>query len=128
MKLKKILVSMVVALGFVGLFGFATKEVDAASGYVFDGNQRSVVGLWIEVEGGTSGWAQLSPGNPNTNYNKTWSYNTQGKRWQAHVGINGTPEKWDTTIKSGWVNWQGNNIQINTAHHWLFGNQISVTP
>ena len=121
---------MVVALGLVGLFGFTTKEVDAAQGYIMtSGNtDNNIVGVWVEVQGGTSGWAQLRSGNPNTNYSKTWSYNTQGKRWQAHVGINGTSQKWDTTIKSGWVNWQGNNIQINTAHHWLVGNQISVTP
>lgn len=128
MRLKKILISMVAVIGLAGLFGFTGSKAEAASGYVMDGNQRPIVGMWVEVENGTSGWAAIRNGNPNQPYNKVWSYNTQGKRWKVSVGVGGTPQQWQDSINSGWVGWQGSNVQINTAYHWLFGNQISITP
>lgn len=52
--------------------------------------------MWVNVSGGTSGWATLtSTSNPNI---KNWSYNTQGKTWNANVGCGGTSGSWDQSI------------------------------
>ena len=98
MKLKKLLISAALLLGFVGLFGLNTQKVEADSGYVMDGNQRPIVGMWVEVEGGVSGWATIRNGNPNQSYNKVWLYNTRGKRWRVSVGVGGTSQQWQNSI------------------------------
>lgn len=34
---------------------------------------------------------------------------------EGGVGVGGTPQQWQNSINSGWVGWQGSNVQINTA-------------
>jgi hypothetical protein len=61
----------------------------------------SVVGMWIDVNGGTDGWATLtSTASPNTKY---WSYNTQGKSWRAFVGCGGSSQSWGSSNVSPWT-------------------------
>ena len=56
--------------------GFAATSAYASSGTVTC-STSAVVGMWVNVSGGSSGWATLtSTSNPNI---KNWSYNTQGK-------------------------------------------------
>ena len=61
----------------------------------------TVVGLWIEVSGGISGWAKLEP-TPDSSIS-AFSYDTQGKEWRGHVGCGGTPENWGYTIYTNWT-------------------------
>ena len=96
----------------------------AAGGNVFDENGRPIVGMWVEVQGGRSGWAELR----GSGSNRTWYYDTQGKPYQVHVGVGGTPQRWDSNIKSGWNYNQGRSVQVNTIYHYRFGNQINVSP
>ena len=84
--IKKLFSALAVAiLATVGAFVAAT-PAHAASGYVTCATSN-VVGVWVDVDGGTDGWAYRS-GSGNTNY---YSYNTQGKRWRVNVGCGGTP-------------------------------------
>lgn len=105
---------MAVALGFVGLFGFTAKEVDAAGGFVVSAEQDPVVGIWIEVKDGKSGWANMK--STTANYKKSWSYDTQGKQWQAKIGTKGTPQNWDVTHTTPWTSRTDNNISITTTY------------
>ena len=123
MKIKKILVSGAI-LGTLLFSGLASSHVYAAGGNVMDESQREIVGMWVEVQGGRSGWATLR----GQGYSKTWYYNTQGKPYQVHVGVGGSPQHWENSIHSDWIYSQGNHIQVNTVHHWLFGNQIHISP
>lgn len=68
----------------------------ANSGTVMCANQDPVVGVWVQVSGGTSGWAARS----GSGYSQKWSYNTQGKSYQLHVGCGGTPQKWASNLKT----------------------------
>lgn len=123
MKLKRILVFVAAAVMFFAASAvIGSTKVEATGGHVMDGQQRPIVGMWIEVEGGGSGWASLG----GRGYNRTWSYNTRGRRWQAHVGVGGTPQNWGANVKSGWIMTQRNNVQINTAIVW-WQNQIHVS-
>lgn len=58
------------------------------------------VGMWVEVQNGTDGFATLSStANPRV---KNWSYNTQGKRFRVYVGCGGTAQTWGSSITSNW--------------------------
>ena len=92
---------------------------------MFDGNGRPIVGMWVEVQGGRSGWAELH----GSGSNRTWYYDTQGKPYQVHVGVGGTPQRWDSNIKSGWNYNQGGAVQVNTGYdYWHRTNVINVSP
>lgn len=59
----------------------------------------AVVGMWVDVSGGSSGWASLSStSNPNI---KSWSYDTGSKKWSANIGCGGTPQNWDKSVHLG---------------------------
>ena len=93
----------VLALSTAGLVATAA-PASAAGGTVSCATSR-VVGVWVDVDGGTDGWATRSTtSNPNIN---NWSYNTQNKRWRVRVGCGGTPSNWAQSISSGWSNRQG---------------------
>lgn len=125
MKFKKILLAGVAALSLTSASLATPKVAHAAGGNVFDGDQRTIVGMWVEVQGGRSGWAKLG----GSGYNRTWYYDTQGKPYQVHVGVDGTPLRWGANIKSGWNYNQGRNIQVNTVYsHWFKRNVIDVSP
>lgn len=90
----------------LSLFGFGSlamsQDVEAASGSVTSYvATEPIVGVWIEVEGGGSGWATLRGRGSQT---ASWSYNTRGRRFKAHIGVGGSPEKWGRTCKTDWVN------------------------
>ena len=124
MKINKFLISGVL-LGTLLFSGLVSSDVYAAGGNVMDGNQREIVGMWVEVQGGKSGWATLR----GQGYSKTWSYDTQGKPYQLHVGVGGSPEHWAHSIHSPWIYNQGNHIQVNTFYNaWFWNNAITITP
>lgn len=68
----------------------------ANSGSAMCVNQAPVVGVWVTVSGGTSGWATRS----GSGYSQRWSYNTQGKAYKLTVGCGGTPAKWKTSTST----------------------------
>lgn len=105
-QLKKRIGSGLAVLGLC-LAGLAVSAVpaQAASGTVTCPTQ-GVSGMWVEVENGNDGFATLS-GGPNT---KTWTYNTQGKKWRAHVGCGGTSQVWGMSLTSNWTTLQGGTI------------------
>lgn len=77
---------------------------NAASGTVTCATSN-VVGVWVNVSGGTSGWAsRTATSDPHINY---YSYNTQGKSWSVNVGCGGTPSNWAQSISSNWSTLQG---------------------
>jgi hypothetical protein len=91
MKIRKIITKGLLATSILGVAATLSNTAYTASGNVFDGNEREIVGMWVEVKGGTSGWASLTSIN-GAKHNKRWAYNTQGKSYQVHVGIEGTPK------------------------------------
>ena len=130
MKFKKFLFGgAVVAASVVATSLITAQPVYAAGGNVFDnvfdGNGRPIVGMWVEVQGGRSGWAELR----GSGSNRTWYYDTQGKPYQVHVGVGGTPQRWGSNIKSGWNYNQGGAVQVNTGYnYWHSTNVINVSP
>ena len=65
----------------------------------------AVVGMWVDVENGTDGWATLS--NTSDPTTKGWSYNTQNRRWRVFVGCGGTSQNWGQSISSDFTSLQG---------------------
>ena len=116
MKLQKILgiSAIVAATGTVLVFSGTTAE--ASSGNIMDTRARPIVGVWVEVQGGRSGWAGFSPSVPGQRYSVSWNYDTQGKPFSLHIGVGGTPQRWQYNIKT-------RVFPRNT-----YGGQINITP
>lgn len=105
-RLKKRVMSALAVSGLC-LAGLAISAVPAqAAGGTVTCTTSTVVGMWIDVDGGTDGFATLS-GSGNS---KSWSYNTQGKRWRAFVGCGGTSQTWGQSIESNWTTLQGGTV------------------
>lgn len=89
-----------------GLFAAGADVALAAnSGSAICANQDPVVGVWVNVSGGTSGWASRS----GSGYRQNWSYNTQGKPYSLTVGCGGTTSSWKAststpTYRTTWSN------------------------
>lgn len=97
---KSVAVLAAAVLGVGGMIA-NTSPAYAASGKVTCGT-KPVVGMWINVKDGNSGWASLTS---TSDYRtKKWSYDTQGKSWQAHVGCGGSANNWENNIHSGFTN------------------------
>lgn len=62
----------------------------ANGGTAMCANQANVVGVWVNVSGGRSGWATRR----GSGFSQSWSYNTQGRPYSLTVGCGGTPAKW----------------------------------
>lgn len=82
---------------------------------------EQIVGVWIEVKDGTSGWAKLTKSGPGKPNEVNWSFDTQGKDWDARVGRGGTPQNWLITHISGWTYLQGDNVNMTLVENmsWL---------
>lgn len=103
---KKLMASFVtIALSTTGVMAATASSPAYAAGGTASCAMNEIVGIWIEVDGGRSGWANRKlTNNPRINQ---WSYDTQGKRWSANVGCGGTPQNWRWTIGSNWTFIQG---------------------
>jgi hypothetical protein len=82
-------VAAVLAGTVAALLGAAPAQA-ANSGSAMCANQDTVVGVWVNVSGGTSGWATRT----GSGYQQNWSYNTQSKQYSLTVGCGGTPANW----------------------------------
>jgi hypothetical protein len=94
-----------VVVGAVTTAVSASPAFAATSGTEMCVNQDPVVGVWVNVAGGTSGWATRT----GSGYSQTWSYNTQGKSYSLTVGCGGTPASWNASTStpsysSSWSN------------------------
>lgn len=92
----------------------------AEGGTIYDFTTASaVMGVWIEVKDGDSGWANFSQSSTGVYY---WDYNAKGKEWRAHIGL-GHNKKWLKTVYSDWVTgnadismyWDYRNPHVDTS-------------
>lgn len=96
----------VLAMIVAGIFVGVGPAAAATSGYVSCMNNTEVVGVWVNVSGGTSGWASRS----GSGWQQQWSYgNTAGKSYSLTVGCGGTSQNWasstyTSTYRTDWSN------------------------
>jgi hypothetical protein len=58
------------------------------------GDAKNVVGVWVEVSGGGSGWAGWSK-LADDSQGASWSFDVpDGRSYSLHVGCGGTPRRW----------------------------------
>ena len=76
-------------------------------GVITNPYKEPIVGVWIEVQGGKSGWASWRPMSPSERDVVRWSYDTQDKNWEARVGRGGTPDNWGIVHNSGFTSLHG---------------------
>lgn len=101
-----------------GLSAAATGTASAANaGSVTCANQSAVVGVWVNVSGGVSGWASRS----GSGYQQYWSYNTQGKSYSLTVGCGGTPSKWASSTSTPYYSTTWSNVMCFPGWNYGFG-------
>ena len=97
-----VLVAMIL-LSIAGLF------VGGSAAHAINGRVQcvtsKVVGIWIDTDGGSDGWARFT--HDRDNRFASWSFDTKGKSWKAAVGCGGTPQHWGLTLHSPWTSKQG---------------------
>lgn len=80
-----------------------------------DGQKRPIVGIWVEVQGGRSGWASFNPTISGQRYSVSWRYGTQNKPFSLHIGVDGTPRNWKYSLRTRVFKRNTNGGQINVT-------------
>jgi hypothetical protein len=80
-----------------------------------------VVGVWIQGETSTSGWAswtmpQIAGGLSKAAFSYTLN---RGGRYQVHVGCGGNSKNWGVDAKSVYVTGSGKSFNCNNIQWWL---------
>jgi hypothetical protein len=79
-----------------------TQATITPSGHVQCRSGNAVVGVWVEVKNGTSGWANWrAEANP-ARASFTYASIKTGP-WQVHVGCGGSPQSWAVATYSIWT-------------------------
>lgn len=89
----------------------------ATSGRVMCVNQAPVVGVWVNVSGGRSGWATRY----GSGYSQSWAYNTQGRPYSLTVGCGGTPARWAASTSTPYYSTSWSNISCFPGWSYGFG-------
>lgn len=105
------------ALAASGLLAAPGTAWAANSGTAMCANQDDVVGVWVNVSGGTSGWAVRR----GSGYSQSWSYNTQGKKYSLTVGCGGTPQAWKTSTSTPSYSTSWSNVTCFPGWSYGFG-------
>lgn len=114
--------SIAAALALAGSLLLATPAAAAPAvtvkGEIQCINNASPVGVWVEAESSTSGWAKTEVpvkllGHAKVAY--TYTLN-KGGRYKVHVGCGGSSKKWGMTLKSGYLSGSTNNLACNDVH------------
>ena len=102
----------------LGLVAVGTQEASAANGgTAMCADQSKVVGVWVNVSGGTSGWASRS----GSGYSQNWSYNTQGRSYSLTVGCGGTTARWATSTSTPYFSKSWSSVTCFPGGSYGFG-------
>lgn len=105
------------ALLLGGLTFGAGSASAANSGYAMCANQASVVGVWVNVSGGRSGWASRS----GSGYSQRWSYDTQGRYYSLTVGCGGTPQRWAVSTSTPYYSKSWSSVVCFPGYSYGYG-------
>ncbi|HJQ07206.1 MAG TPA: hypothetical protein VJ872_17280 [Nocardioides sp.] len=118
-RLRSITLAVVATLALLaGGFTFGAGTASAAtSGYAMCANQANVVGVWVNVSGGVSGWATRT----GSGYSQRWAYNTQGRSYSLTVGCGGTPQSWAASTSTPYYSTSWSNVTCFPGWSYGFG-------
>ena len=120
MKTLRLVFMFVAAIAISGTIAFAKPPIaEASGGTILDSYQRDIVGVWVEVQGGQSGWAQFRPTIKGQKYSVWWRYDTQGKNFKLHIGVGGTPKEWQYNVKTVWLWGSKTSFDTTILNGWL---------
>ncbi len=89
----------------------------ANAGYATCMNQAAVVGVWVNVSGGSSGWAWRS----GSGFQQRWSYNTQSRSYSLTVGCGGSPASWQASTSTPYYSTNWSNVSCFPGYSYGFG-------
>ena len=102
-KIQKVIAGSALALGLLGGTMATSQTAEASQGYIMEGNQKPIVGIWVEVKGGKSGWARFNPTIRGQKYSVSWSYNTQNKPFSYILASEEPLKDGNTTSKQDFL-------------------------
>jgi hypothetical protein len=113
--------ALVVAAGLTPTAAGTANAANGGRAYCVDG--EAVVGVWVTVQGGNSGWAARG----GQGSSQSWSYNTQGKPYKLTVGCGGSTQSWrEPTSTPGFQNnWQVVNCWPGPAERYGDGGRYA---
>lgn len=92
-KIQKVIVGSALALGLLGGAIATGQTAEASQGYIMEAGRKNIVGVWVEVKGGTSGWAKFSPTIRGQKYSVSWSYQHPKQTFQSAYWSRGNPSR-----------------------------------
>jgi hypothetical protein len=104
--------------GLVTFGGLAVGQgsaIAANSGSITCFNSGDVVGVWVNVSGGSSGWASRT----GSGIQQNWSYNTQGRSYSLTVGCGGSPSRWASQASTPYYSTSWSNLSCFPG--WQYG-------
>lgn len=114
MRLKRARV-LVAAILLAAILGFGSTAITAPHASAAGSGDvqcyyvsNEVVGIWVQVSGGTSGWATRWNDGYGGNYYSYYEIDN-GKSYTLHIGCGGTPDRWGITFytspQTGYHDW-----------------------
>lgn len=108
-------VGAAVLVAATGVISSQNPAMAANGGKAMCVNKDPVVGVWVEVSGGRSGWATRS----GSGYSQNWAYNTQGKAYSLTVGCGGSPARWAVSTRTPYFSKTWSNVSCFPG--WGYG-------
>lgn len=91
----------VLLLCIIALLLVVSVSANAESGRITNFTPYNIIGMWVNVRNGQSGWATLTQ----TSIGEyDWYFNAQGKDWWAHIGVGFNPQNWEYHAYTDWTN------------------------
>lgn len=124
-RLTRVLAMLIVAVASAVMVCTGATTASAAAPVTVSGTvtcaNSSVVGVWIQAESSSSGWARWNMpirlgGLNQADYSFTLN---NGGRYQVHVGCGGSSSRWALDAKSGYVGGSRNSFLCNDIPSWL---------
>jgi len=114
---------IILVLSVIAMLAVTTVPASAGTtmkrGEITCGDQSDVVGIWVQVDGGRSGWASWS--SSGVGYRANWSFAVEdGARYKLHIGCGGTPWRWGSNTSSGWTTWKTNATVVTIYWRWRY--------
>ena len=99
----------------------------AAYGRIVDNTwYRSIVGVWVEVYGGESGWAHIK--RQGDSQVADWKYETYGHPYSLHIGVGGDEENWAQNVKTDIIEDDRNHkyIEVRLIGSWFNQQYVAI--
>jgi hypothetical protein len=122
MKRKKLIAGIVLIASTVVLMAQPAGATVRSGNVACWADHQNVVGVWVEVSGGGSGWASWS--GDTSRSTSWWRYDVpSGRSYRLHIGCGGTKSAWKSKAICPWTTLTTNS---NWTVVYLYGSRACI--